>query len=69
MSKKRRLPDRISGQLRWYIEASNKSTYRLQRETGGDNGTLSRFLRGERGISIENIDKLAKHLGLRLTSA
>lgn len=63
---KRKIPDAISGQLRWFLQHSGQSTYRLNRETGVDNSLISRFLRGERGISLTTADKLAKHLGLHL---
>jgi antitoxin component HigA of HigAB toxin-antitoxin module len=66
MSKTRRIPSTISGQLRWYLEHCGQSTYRLERETGISNAALSRFLRQNRGLTLETVDKLAKHLGLRL---
>ena len=66
MSKTRKVPDTISGQLRWFLEHYGQSTYRLDRETGVSNASLSRFLRGKRGLTLESLDKLAKHLGLRL---
>ena len=66
MSKSRKIPDTISGQLRWYLERSGQSTYRLERETGVSNAALSRFLRQNRGLTLETVDKLAKYLGLRL---
>lgn len=40
--------------------------YRLERETGIHNSTLSRFMRNERGLSFENIDKLGLYLELTL---
>ncbi len=67
MSKSRKVPDTISGQLRWFLEHCGESTYRLDRETGVSNACLSRFLRGERGLTLASMDKLAKHLGLTLT--
>ena len=66
MSKTRKIPDTISGQLRWHLEHSGESTYRLELETGVSNAALSRFLRQNRGLTLETVDKLAKHLGLRL---
>ena len=62
----RKIPDTLSGQLRWHLERCGQSNKRLQQETGVDNGQISRFLRGERGISLTTADKLAAHLGLRL---
>ena len=66
MSKTRKVPDTISGQLRWFLEHCGESAYRLDRETGVSNACLSRFLRGERGLTLASVDKLANHLGLRL---
>ena len=60
------LRDTLSGQLRWYLEHCGQSTYRLERETGVSNAALSRFLRQNRGLTLETVDKLAKHLCLRL---
>jgi len=48
------------------LERSGQSTYRLERETGVSNAALSRFLRQNRGLTLETVDKLAKYLGLRL---
>lgn len=66
MSKSRKMPDTITGQLRWHLDHCGVSTYRLERETGIHNSALSRFIRGERGLSLEAIDTLGTHLGLRL---
>ena len=57
----------VSEQLRSHVLASGVSGYRLERETGIHNSTLSRFLRGERGLSMEALDALCNHFGLRLT--
>ena len=70
MSKRsNKTPRTISGQLRKHLRDCGESTYQLEREIGIHNTTLSRFLRGERGLSMETIDILCDHLGLRLTRA
>ena len=56
----------LTKQLRWYLRNCGVSTYRLERETGIHNSTLSRFLRDERGLSLNNIDILGRYLRLRL---
>ena len=66
MSKSRKMPDTLTGQLRWYVQHCGKSCYRLERETGIHNTQLSRFLRAERGLSMAALDTLGEHLGLRL---
>ena len=56
----------LTKQLRWYLKNSGASTYRLEREIGIHNSALSRFLREERGLSLDNIDILGRYLKLRL---
>ncbi len=56
----------LTKQLRWYLKNCGVSTYRLERETGIHNSALSRFLREERGLSLDNIDVLGRSLRLRL---
>ena len=56
----------ITEQLRQYIKDSGISAYRLEREIGIHNSVLSRFLRNERGLSLEAVDTLGKFLKLRL---
>jgi transcriptional regulator with XRE-family HTH domain len=38
----------------------------LARQTGLSEGQISRFLKGERGLSLESIDKLLDVLGLEI---
>ena len=58
--------DTLSKQLRWYVKNCGVSTYRLERETGIHNSALSRFLRGERGLSIASMDTMGRFLKLVL---
>lgn len=62
--KKQRLS--LSDELRQAIERSGVSRYSIWQQTGIDQGTLSKFMDGERGLSIESIDKLADLLGLHI---
>jgi transcriptional regulator with XRE-family HTH domain len=59
--------NRFSDQLRHAIKTGGLSRYRIWMETGIDQPTLSRFMRGTCGLSIESIDKLAELLQLTLT--
>ena len=59
-------PDALTDQLRQYVERSGKSLYRISQETGIGQSGLSRFMRAERGLSLESIDTLAEYLGLEL---
>jgi DNA transposition AAA+ family ATPase len=63
-------PDRtnkLTDQLRRAIETSDKSRYALGQETGIDQATLSRFMRGKGGLSLDGWDKLGEALGLELS--
>ena len=52
--------------IRTAIRASDKTRYRLWKETGIKQSHLSRLLTGEAGLSVENVECLAKALGLRI---
>ena len=62
----RKIPSTITGQLRWYLEHCGETLCDVERATGIHNSMLSRFLRGERGLRLENLDTLSEHLGLRV---
>lgn len=53
----------FSDQLRRLIESSGQTRYRIAKETGIDAATLCRFVNGQSGLSIDNLDTLAAHLG------
>ena len=40
------------------------SRYRLSKETGINESILSRLVRGEKGLTLENAEKLLKYFGL-----
>ncbi len=56
----------ISQVLRKAITKSGESLADLQRATGISDAVLSRFVRGERTLTLPTADKLARHLGLEL---
>ncbi len=56
----------ISQVLREAITGSGESLADLERATGVSNAVLSRFVRGERTLTLPTADKLARHLGLEL---
>jgi transcriptional regulator with XRE-family HTH domain len=66
MAKKRRL--KFSDQLRRAIETSELSRYEISKRTGIAQSTLSKFMAGKGGLSVEGLDKIADCLGLNLTS-
>jgi len=65
--KKQRLS--LSDELRQAVERCGLSRYSIWQQTGIDQGTLSKFMAGDRGLSIESIDKLATLLGLHICIA
>jgi hypothetical protein len=44
------------------------SRYSIWQQTGIDQGSLSKFMDGERGLGLESIDKLAELLGLHIVA-
>jgi hypothetical protein len=56
----------ISDQLRRIIESSGQSWYRIAVESGVQQSSLSRFMRGERGLTTDSLDKIGAVLGLEL---
>jgi len=64
--KKQRLS--LSDELRQAVERSGLSRYSIWQQTGIDQGSLSKFMDGERGLGMESIDKLADLLGLHIVA-
>ncbi len=64
--KKQRLS--LSDELRQAIERSGMTRYSIWQQTGIDQGSLSKFMDGERGLGLESIDKLAELLGLHIAA-
>jgi plasmid maintenance system antidote protein VapI len=65
MSKKS-LP--LSEQFRKAIETCGESRYAISKATGIDQSALSRFIHGERGLSMDVMDRLGEYLGLKLVA-
>lgn len=60
------LMSKILDEIRRAIEASEKTRYRLSKETGIPQSQLSRLMTGEKGISFERLESLVKALGLEI---
>ena len=58
----------MSEQLRQAINTSQISRYRISKETGVSQAALSRFMSGERSLTLDTVDVLADFLGLELVS-
>jgi hypothetical protein len=58
--------EKFTDQLRRAILDSGRTRYAIGRESGVAESVLSRFVRGERGLSSESIDVLMEYLGLEI---
>ena len=68
MSKRKTKRTRFSDQIRQAIENCGKTRYRISKEVGISQPTLSRFMSGERGLTMKALDTLADYLGLNITT-
>ncbi len=59
-------PKIISETVRQAILDCGESRYRISMETGITQATLSRFVRGETGLSMPALDRLGEYLGLEI---
>jgi len=60
----KRIP--LSDQIRQAVESSGISQYRLSKEVQIGKTSLSRFMRGERGLTLKALDRLADFLELEI---
>jgi transcriptional regulator with XRE-family HTH domain len=58
--------DTVSETLRAALLACTASYREIGEAIGVDHSQLSRFARGDRGLSVEAIDRVAEYLGLEL---
>jgi transcriptional regulator with XRE-family HTH domain len=56
-------------QLRRAIQESGQTQTAIAEGSGVDQGTISAFLRGQRGLSMDSFAALCKYLKLQLTPA
>lgn len=54
--------------IREAIAASDKSRYRIAKETGIGEPHLCQFMAGTKGLSVEALEKLADSLGMEITA-
>ena len=57
---------KLSDQIRRAVDDSGLSRYRISKELGVAESTMSRFMSGKGGLSMEHLDALAELLGLRI---
>jgi transcriptional regulator with XRE-family HTH domain len=58
---------KLTDQIRDAVRQSELTHYEICRQTGIDKASMSKFVSGERGLSLAHLDKLAELLGLRVT--
>jgi hypothetical protein len=58
----------LTEQLRQAILTCGKTRYAIAKETGVTQDILSRFVHGERGMSLESLDAVGQCLGLRIVA-
>ena len=57
----------VSDQVRAAIKASGLSGYALGELAGVSRSLVCNFVTGERSLTLDTLDKLAPHLGLRVS--
>jgi transcriptional regulator with XRE-family HTH domain len=62
------MSDTLTDQIREAVRRSELSHYEICRQTGINKASMSRFINGQKGLSLAHLDKLAELLGLRITS-
>ncbi|MFO1007731.1 MAG: helix-turn-helix transcriptional regulator [Planctomycetaceae bacterium] len=63
---RKKLPSLLTDQLRQAIEDSGLTRYRIMKETGISESTLSKFYLGQRGLSMEALNALGECLQLTI---
>ena len=60
------MSEHISERLKRAIRESGMSRYAISQASGVDQATLSKFMSGQRGLTLDSVDKLAGVLGLEI---
>ena len=59
---------KLSDQIRKAMDDCGETRYRIAQETGINEAALGKFYHGERGLSLDSLDKLAEYLQLVVTT-
>jgi plasmid maintenance system antidote protein VapI len=59
-------PKTLSDEIRAAVDSSGLSRYAIAKALGIAESTMSRFVNGKGGLSMEYIDRLAELLGLHI---
>jgi transcriptional regulator with XRE-family HTH domain len=60
---------KLSDQVRRAVDASGLSRYRIAKDIGVAESTVSRFMAGKGGLSLANLDAMADLLGLDIAAS
>ena len=63
-----RKPPTFSDQIRAAIDAGSVSRYRICKTAGLSEATMSRFMSGKGGLSMEMLDRIGRMLHLRVVA-
>ena len=58
---------RLLDEIKRAIDASGKTRYRIAQEADIAQSQLSRLMRGDAGLSVDSVERLADYLGLEIT--
>ena len=58
--------EKLSDQVRWAVAASGRSRYSICKALGLAEATMSRFMNGRGGLSMDTLDALADLLDLNI---
>lgn len=58
----------LTDELRRAVDGCGMSRYRICKELGIAESTLSRFMNGKAGLSLDTLDRLAELLDLHITT-
>lgn len=65
---KKKAKHKLTDQLRRAVADSGRTLGEFSRDTGIDKSALSRFVNGQRGLSMEALDVVGEYLGLRIAA-
>ena len=60
------MKQKLTYQLRKAVADSGRTLGEFSRDTGIDKSALSRFVNGERGVSMETLDAIGDYLNLKI---
>lgn len=58
---------KLAHEIKALLDERGVTSYRLHKETGVDQGALSRFFGGERSLRDENLGAILDYLGYEIT--